>query len=461
MILVLIFLGILVLLVTIITLIIASTLHIQIKNLSVSNMEPKNTNEYAIIFSLYLGNKIKWIWFRLNDKKVRKMYSKMQLEKLDFKKFRKDFKVKDLKELPKLQPKISYLNLDANLGVISPVTTSFLVATISSIISIALPYLATSLKKERYISLRCKDGYRGYVLLEKGRNYLLSEYEKELSFFISGSGQTGHVKSEPEKRMRLYRMSEVWVFFWKAGIEILRNHKPDMDKGFVRDRGKAFYYGSLEFKGMSEAIRGSRSCGVLLSGDTVLVVYNTMDRNMKWAKKMECSMRTWTERMLLKGGYNSRADALIVGQNIKVLLKLLESDGGIKKDLFRPDDIYDQYYYIPMCQEGILQIILLTEKQKREKLKQFLLSRFPIRKEKEYAVYAVCDEIGNPVYLGYDLEMRQLCRIKQELLWRPSVSIVCMDYQAEIIREYLGEKVIIYELNTENVMKYLINDIGE
>ena len=151
MILVLIFLGILVLLVTIITLIIASTLHIQIKNLSVSNMEPKNTNEYAIIFSLYLGNKIKWIWFRLNDKKVRKMYSKMQLEKLDFKKFRKDFKVKDLKELPKLQPKISYLNLDANLGVISPVTTSFLVATISSIISIALPYLATSLKKERYI----------------------------------------------------------------------------------------------------------------------------------------------------------------------------------------------------------------------------------------------------------------------------------------------------------------------
>lgn len=41
------------------------------------------------------------------------------------------------------------------------------------------------------------------------------------------------------------------------------------------------------------------------------------------------------------------------------------------------------------------------------------------------------------------------------------VSIVCMDYQAETIREYLGEKVIIYELNAENVMKYLINDLGE
>ena len=151
MILVLILLGILGLIITIITLIIASTLHIQIKNLSVSNMENKNVKEYAIIFSLYLGNKIKWIWFKLNDKKVRKMYSKMQLEKLDFKKFRKAFKVKDLRKLPKLQPKISYLNLDANLGVISPVITSFLVVTIASIISIALPYLVKVLEKERYI----------------------------------------------------------------------------------------------------------------------------------------------------------------------------------------------------------------------------------------------------------------------------------------------------------------------
>lgn len=75
--------------------------------------------------------------------------------------------------------------------------------------------LITRLKKERYISLRCKDGYRGYVLLEKGRNYLLSEYEKELSFFISGSGQTGHVKSEPEKRMRLYRIEIVKAQFAK------------------------------------------------------------------------------------------------------------------------------------------------------------------------------------------------------------------------------------------------------
>ncbi len=151
MVLVLILLGIFILLIITLILIILSTLHIQIKNLSVSNMEPKNKNEYSIIFSLYLGNKIKWIWYSLNNDRVRKMYSKMQLEKLDLKKFRKDFTAKDLKELPKLQPKISYLSLDANLGVVSPVVTSFLVATISSAISITLPYLAKKLKRENYI----------------------------------------------------------------------------------------------------------------------------------------------------------------------------------------------------------------------------------------------------------------------------------------------------------------------
>lgn len=100
------------------------------------------------------------------------------------------------------------------------------------------------------------------------------------------------------------------------------------------------------------------------------------------------------------------------------------------------------------------------EAEKRKAKAVFVFKIFH-KERKEYATYNVCDENGNPIYLVYDLEMRQLCRIKQELLWRPSVSIVCMDYQAETIREYLGEKVIIYELNAENVMKYLINDLGE
>ena len=90
--------------------------------------------------------------------------------------------------------------------------------------------LITRLKKENYISVRNAGGYKGYVLRRKGKRYLLERYEDDLSFFLSGSAQTNHVKSEPEKRLRLYRMSEVWVFLWKMGIEIFQSQKPDVGK---------------------------------------------------------------------------------------------------------------------------------------------------------------------------------------------------------------------------------------
>lgn len=108
--------------------------------------------------------------------------------------------------------------------------------------------LITRLKKENYISVRNAGGYKGYVLRRKGKRYLLERYEDDLSFFLSGSAQTNHVKSEPEKRLRLYRMSEVWVFLWKMGIEIFQSQKPDLGNGFEKSGKKAVYYGSLEYK---------------------------------------------------------------------------------------------------------------------------------------------------------------------------------------------------------------------
>lgn len=88
--------------------------------------------------------------------------------------------------------------------------------------------LITRLKKEHYISVRNAGGFKGYVLRSKGKRYLLEKYEDDLFFFLSGSAQTNHVKSEPEKRLRLHRMSEVWVFFMKMGIEIFQSQILEM-----------------------------------------------------------------------------------------------------------------------------------------------------------------------------------------------------------------------------------------
>ena len=158
MILVLFLFGLIILIGITAILIIASTLHIQIKNLSICwfvndvrpNMQKKNNTKYAIIFSIYFANKIKYIWFNLNSKRAKKIYSKVQLEKIDLKKFKKVFKLSDLKELTKLHLKILDLNLDMNIGTKSPLVTSFLVVTISNAISLLLPHLVNNLKDNRY-----------------------------------------------------------------------------------------------------------------------------------------------------------------------------------------------------------------------------------------------------------------------------------------------------------------------
>ena len=51
--------------------------------------------------------------------------------------------------------------------------------------------LITRLKKERYISLRCKDGYRGYVLLEKAEIIFFQNMKKNSLFLFPVPGRRG------------------------------------------------------------------------------------------------------------------------------------------------------------------------------------------------------------------------------------------------------------------------------
>ena len=66
--------------------------------------------------------------------------------------------------------------------------------------------LLTRLKREGEVKLRSKDGIRGYLLRNKAKQYLLVHYWDDVRLYLSGANSTNHVKSEPEKRLRLHRM---------------------------------------------------------------------------------------------------------------------------------------------------------------------------------------------------------------------------------------------------------------
>ncbi|WP_314723564.1 hypothetical protein [Enterocloster bolteae] len=327
--------------------------------------------------------------------------------------------------------------------------------------------LITRLKQNGYISLRCKDGLKGYVLKARAKRKLLELRPEDFTTFLSGSAETNHIKSEPDKRLRLHRMSMVWIYLSVAGVSIYQSDKSDffspafhllpLESGqetVWTDMGG--YYGTLEFKGgMAKEIGGSRACGVLLSMGAPLIVYNTMESLMKWAKKTERTMRSRMEAVFREKGYRVPAGAVMFGNRMDMLGRLLESDGGIKGNLFMLDDIYEAIYFIPFVKEAEIQVRLLMNPVEDRRLRKFLCSALCSVNEADGALDNGEDCNGNPVYFCYDLELWKLKRIRGKLDRDGRGTIYCFDYQEEAIGRYMGGEAVIKGIVREKAIRYL------
>ena len=120
--------------------ILLSSLNIKINNYNKTNLK-KEKNNYELILSLYLLNKFKWLSFKFDKKKLHKISLKMHLDKIDIKKLERDFKISDIKNILKIQPKLTFLDLDFKVGLEDIILTTYLIPIISSILSIILPFV--------------------------------------------------------------------------------------------------------------------------------------------------------------------------------------------------------------------------------------------------------------------------------------------------------------------------------
>lgn len=141
MILVFVFLGVLIIISILFLIFITSTLKIRIENLKIGNYT--SNNEYRAFIQLYFLNKIKILSIRINNERIRKIYSNKQIEKIDFNKIKENIPINrdTLSILKKLKLEIEKLNLKINIGIENAVLTSFIVGIMASLIGIVLPYL--------------------------------------------------------------------------------------------------------------------------------------------------------------------------------------------------------------------------------------------------------------------------------------------------------------------------------
>ena len=163
-----------------------------------------------------------------------------------------------------------------------------------------------SLKRQRLLLSYYKNGLRGYRLTAAAKKLLLEHNQERFSFYLSGSCATNHIRSEPEQRLRLHRVSQTLITMRNANVSIFRDEKPGVFRPGETAIGSICtpaFYTSREIKETGTTfvkIRGARSVGVLLTPQHIHVVYNMGNALMKWSYKAEMRTKALMQTVLCR-----------------------------------------------------------------------------------------------------------------------------------------------------------------
>ena len=187
-------------------LIIFSTIRFRIEDFELANVKRIMPN-YKVIISLKLFNKIKWLSLNLNNKKMKKIYTKLHLETIDIRKIEKDLKISDIKEFIEIKPKVTHLNLKLNVGADDVIITGYIIAIISSLIGIILPHI-TRKKDIKNIKYKIKPVYN-----MKNVYHLKLTTTLEIKVFkILSSAYKIH-KSRKQKSDKMYKFNQFGTYY--------------------------------------------------------------------------------------------------------------------------------------------------------------------------------------------------------------------------------------------------------
>ena len=323
--------------------------------------------------------------------------------------------------------------------------------------------LVTRLKGEGLIKTHYKDGLRGYRLTSKGKELLLEENHSRFSFYLSGSSDTNHPRSDIPRRLRLQQASIAYAMLCNAGVEVFRDRKPRLFQAGDAARAAPFpmplpaFYHSREVKELgAEAVKigNSRAMGILFAQECIYSLFCTGSAPMKWEYRTELKVKALlsyhaSQGILSRGRIepcyhpDTPIKALLIGEGMDTALKLMESTGGFQKSYFYLDSSFAHFHYIPEGAQGEAVLRLLCSPATQEALRGLLLSDLqPPRPGHGLEHDALSD--GSPVLLAFDFDMLRLSRFRTALSFHGlSGNLICFDFQEPVLRQYFGDAAAI------------------
>lgn len=323
--------------------------------------------------------------------------------------------------------------------------------------------LVTRLKGEGLIKTHYKDGLRGYRLTSRGKELLLEENHSRFSFYLSGSSDTNHPRSDIPRRLRLQQASIAYAMLCNAGVEVFRDRKPRLFQAGDAARAAPFpmplpaFYHSREVKELgAEAVKvnSSRAMGILFAPECIYALFCTGSAPMKWEYRTELKVKALlsyhASRGILSRGRiepcyhpDNPIKALLLGEGMDTALKLMESTGGFQKSYFYLDSSFAHFHYIPEGAQGEAMLRLLCSPTTQTALRNLLLSDLQPPRSGHGLEHDAVSE-GRPVLLAFDFDMLRLSRFRTALSFHGlSGNLICFDYQEPVLRQYFGDAAAI------------------
>jgi len=315
--------------------------------------------------------------------------------------------------------------------------------------------------KTRLVIVSGKNPMRS-IRLYKSALHILNELHPEaFSYYMDAFG--GHnFPGDIFHLQRNHRVSEVLAMCMMAGLEIRPYILPKLQKTSIQHIVPDFpcFYIARDFKKIDAAemnkTQFTRIVGALFYPSGVFAIYNTRDTVMKWSGMGEFKTAHYLlELTRMNAGLNDFPSAMLLGNNPNIALQtLIESDKSRRLEM-RFDRIYQHIHFIPLDQDGIRLMKILTTPDWNEKILSVLFT--PEMRPAGYG-FMEYDAYWNKTYIysHLDSDIARLVRFKEALVTQEDqFEVLCYSWQTVFLEKYLGERVVIKQLEMDMLEKSL------
>ena len=257
---------------------------------------------------------------------------------------------------------------------------------------------------------------------------------------------------------RNHRLSEALALCMMAGIEIRPYILPRLQKTGIHHTVPEFpcFYVARDFKKLdiSELNKTmfTRIVGALFYTGGLYAVYNTRSSVMKWSGMGEFKAAYHLQDLArMNVELDEVKSALLLGGSPEIALQtLIESDKSRRMEM-RFDRIYPHIHFIPMDQDGIRLVRILTLPDWNDRVLGALFDSQMRPKGYGFMEYDAYWE-GTYIYSHLDSDIARLVRFREALeTQNETFEVMCFPWQAGFLKEYLGQRVILKQLEMESL----------